>query len=73
VASRPSAPVEPSLGPKRRTIGVFIFAAFIWKIIAVEPQSVTESKRWIGRIVVGTIGVEMAGTLVQILTGSLSH
>lgn len=56
------------------SVGALAFiAAFIWKIVAVEPQSVTESKRWIGRIVVGTIGVEMAGTLVQILTGSLSH
>jgi len=35
---------------------------------------VNAAKQWIGRIVVGTIGVEMAGTLVQILTSSLgSH
>ena len=49
-------------------------AAFIWKMTAVNSTSVNAAKQWIGRIVVGTIGVEMAGTLVQILTSSLgSH
>jgi hypothetical protein len=45
----------------------------IWKMTAVDSQSVNSSKRWIGRIVIGTIGVEMAGTLVQVLTSSLGH
>lgn len=45
--------------------------AFIWKMTAVNSTSVNAAKQWIGRIVVGTIGVEMAGTLVQILTSSL--
>lgn len=41
---------------------------------AVEPKSIQEAKLWIQRIVVGTIGVEMAGTLVHVLTGSIpSH
>jgi hypothetical protein len=48
----------------------FIFA-FLWKMTAVEPKSVLQAKQWIQRIVVGTIGVEMAGTIVKILTGSL--
>ena len=50
----------------------FIFA-FLWKMTAVEPRAVLQAKQWIQRIVVGTIGVEMAGTIVKILTGSLPH
>jgi hypothetical protein len=48
----------------------FIFA-FLWKITAVEPRTVLQAKQWIQRIVVGTIGVEMAGTLVHVLTSSV--
>ena len=48
----------------------FIFA-FIWKITAVESKSALAAKQWIQRIVVGTIGVEMAGTLVHVLTGTV--
>lgn len=56
------------------SVGALAFiAAFIWKMTAVNSQSVNSSKQWIGRIVIGTIGVEMAGTLVQILTSSLGH
>ncbi|HEY3084820.1 MAG TPA: hypothetical protein VGK28_05110 [Candidatus Dormibacteraeota bacterium] len=51
----------------------FIFA-FIWKITAVESKSALAAKQWISRIVVGTIGVEVASSLVSILTGSVpSH
>ncbi len=47
---------------------------FLWKMLAVQPQSVLQAKQWIQRIVIGTIGVEMAGTLVHVLTGSVpSH
>src|SRR5436309_7139735 len=43
------------------SIGALAFVcAFIWKMVAIEPRSVMEAKRWIGRIVFGTIGVEMA-------------
>src|SRR6202011_5175546 len=50
------------------SIGALAFVcAFIWKMIAIEPRSVMEAKRWIGRIVFGTIGVEMAGMLVRVL------
>ena len=45
--------------------------AFLWKMTAVESRSVLQAKQWIQRIVVGTIGVELAGTLVHVLTGSI--
>lgn len=48
----------------------FIFA-FLWKITSVEAKSALEAKLWIQRIVVGTIGVEVAGALVSILTSSV--
>jgi hypothetical protein len=48
----------------------FIFA-FLWRITAVEAKSALEAKQWIQRIVVGTIGVEVAGSLVTILTSSV--
>jgi hypothetical protein len=48
----------------------FIFA-FLWKITAVEAHSALAAKQWIQRIVVGTIGVEVAGSLVSILTNSV--
>ena len=54
------------------SIGALAFVlAFIWKMVAVEPKTVLQAKQWIQRIIVGTIGVEMAGTLVKVLTGSL--
>jgi hypothetical protein len=37
----------------------------------VEAKSALEAKQWIQRIVVGTIGVEVAGALVSILTSSV--
>jgi uncharacterized membrane protein len=48
----------------------FIFA-FIWKITAVESKSALAAKQWIQRIVVGTIGVEVASSLVGVLTNSV--
>jgi len=48
----------------------FIFA-FIWKITAVETKSALAAKQWIQRIVAGTIGVEVASSLVGILTSSV--
>ena len=54
------------------SVGALAFvAAFLWKMVAVEPRSVLEARRWIGRIVFGTIGVEMAGTLIKLLVGSV--
>ncbi|MHB8510465.1 MAG: hypothetical protein ACYDGR_17790, partial [Candidatus Dormibacteria bacterium] len=31
--------------------GLAFVLAFLWKIVAIEPRAVMESKRWIGRIV----------------------
>ena len=54
------------------SIGALAFlVAFMYKIIAVDPHSVMEAKRWIGRIVFGTIGVEIAGTLTHALIASV--
>ncbi len=54
------------------SIGVLAFIfAFIWKITAAESHSALAAKQWIQRIVVGTIGVEVAGSLVDILTKSV--
>ena len=50
----------------------FIFA-FLWKITAVESKSALAAKEWIQRIVVGTIGVEVAASLVSILTNSVPN
>jgi len=56
------------------SIGALAFVfAFIWKMVAVEPRSVLEAKRWIGRIVFGTLGVELAGLLVRVLVDSVNH
>ncbi|HEX6547831.1 MAG TPA: hypothetical protein VF134_03735 [Candidatus Dormibacteraeota bacterium] len=55
------------------SIGALAFVfAFLWKMTSVDPHSVTQAKQWIQRIVIGTIGVEMAGVLVNVLTGSLA-
>jgi hypothetical protein len=45
--------------------------AFMYKIVAVDPHSVMEAKKWIGRIIFGTIGVEVAGTLTHALIASV--
>lgn len=54
------------------SVGALAFvAAFLWKMVAIEPRSVLEARRWIGRIVFGTIGVEMAGILIKLLLASV--
>jgi len=54
------------------SIGALAFlVAFMYKIVAVDPRSVMEAKRWIGRIVFGTIGVEGAGTLTHAIIASI--
>jgi hypothetical protein len=56
------------------SIGALAFVfAFLWKVIAVDPRSVVQARQWLQRIVLGTVGVEMAGTLVKVLTDSLSR
>lgn len=54
------------------SVGALAFlVAFTYKIIAVEPRSVMEARRWIGRIVFGTVGVEVAGTLTHAIIASV--
>jgi len=54
------------------SIGALAFiGAFLWKITAVEAHSAHAAKQWIQRIVVGTIGVEIASSLIGILTSSV--
>jgi hypothetical protein len=54
------------------SVGALAFLiAFMYKIVAVDPRSVMEAKRWIGRIVFGTIGVEVAGTLTHAIISSV--
>jgi hypothetical protein len=56
------------------SVGALAFLiAFMYKIVAVEPQSVTQAKRWVGRIVFGTIGVEIAGTLTHALIATIPN
>jgi hypothetical protein len=50
--------------------GLAFVAAFLWKMVAVDARSVMESKRWIGRIVFGTLGVELATVLVRALVSA---
>jgi hypothetical protein len=55
------------------SIGALAFVlAFLYKMVAIEPRAVMEAKRWLGRIVFGTIGVELAGTLVKVLVSAAS-
>lgn len=53
--------------------GLAFVLAFLWKMVAVDARSVMESKRWITRIVFGTVGVELAGTLVHALVNEVPH
>jgi hypothetical protein len=56
------------------SVGALAFVlAFLWKMVAVEPRAVLESKRWIGRIVFGTLGVELATQLANLITSSTPH
>src|SRR2546429_3092318 len=54
------------------SIGALAFVvAFLWKMLAVQPQSGLQAKQWIQRILIGTIGVEIAGPLAAALPGSV--
>ncbi len=53
--------------------GLAFVLAFLWKMVAVDSRSVMESKRWIGRIVFGTLGVELATQLTRLLTSAAAH
>jgi hypothetical protein len=68
---RPGSGVAP-LSPWVNS-SLLLVHAFLWKMTAVESRSVLQAKQWIQRIVVGTLGVELAGILVHVLTGSIPH
>ena len=48
-----------------------LLMAFVYRIVAMDPRSAYEAKRWIGRIVVGTVGAEIAGTLTHALIATI--
>jgi len=48
-----------------------LLVAFVCRIVAVDTRSAYEAKRWIGRIVVGTVGAEIAGTLTHALLATI--
>jgi uncharacterized membrane protein YeaQ/YmgE (transglycosylase-associated protein family) len=50
-----------------------LLAAFVCRMVAADPRSAYEAKRWIGRIVVGTVGAELAGTLTQALIATIPN
>ena len=45
--------------------------AFTYKIVAVDQRSVAGARRWIGRIVFGTIGVKIAETLTHAIISTV--
>lgn len=45
--------------------------AFVYRIVVLDQRAAYEAKRWIGRIVVGTVGAEIAGTLTHALIATI--
>ena len=57
-----------------RSLGTLaIVCAFVWRIIAPSPHSAGEAQRWLGRIAIGTLGVELAGLLTHVLLSAVPH
>ncbi len=48
-----------------------LLSAFVWRMVAAEPRSASEARRWIGRILVSTVGAEVAGTLTHVLLSTI--
>jgi hypothetical protein len=48
-----------------------LLGAFVYRMVAADPRSAYEAKRWIGRIVVSTVGAELAGTLTHALIATI--
>lgn len=48
-----------------------LLTAFVYRIVAVDQRTASEAKRWIGRILVGTVGAELAGTLTHALLATI--
>ena len=56
------------------SLGTLAFVcAFVWRIVAPNPHSAMEAQRWLGRIAVGTLGVELAGLLTHVLLAAVPH
>jgi hypothetical protein len=54
------------------SLGALAFVgAFLWRIFAISPRSVMEANRWLQRIVIGTIGVELSTVLAHLVVGSV--
>jgi hypothetical protein len=53
-------------------VGTLAFVcAFVWRVVAPNPHSAMEAQRWLGRIAVGTLGVELAGLLTHVLLAAV--
>jgi len=48
-----------------------LLGAFVYRMVAIDPRAAYEAKRWIGRIVVSTVGAELAGTLTHALIATI--
>jgi hypothetical protein len=56
------------------SLGTLAFVcAFIWRVVAPSPHSALEAQRWLGRIAIGTLGVELAGVLTHVLLSAVPH
>ena len=54
------------------SLGTLAFVcAFIWRVVAPSPHSALEAQRWLGRIAIGTLGVELAGVLTHVLLSAV--
>jgi hypothetical protein len=48
-----------------------LLGAFVFRMVAADPRSAYEARRWIGRIVISTVGAELAGTLTHALIATI--
>ncbi|MGA9774966.1 MAG: hypothetical protein WBU92_03485 [Candidatus Dormiibacterota bacterium] len=56
------------------SLGTLAFVcAFVWRVVAPSPHSALEAQRWLGRIALGTLGVELAGVLTHVLLSAVPH
>jgi hypothetical protein len=56
------------------SLGTLAFVcAFVWRVVAPSPHSAMEAQRWLGRIAIGTLGVELAGLLTHVLLSAVPH
>ncbi len=56
------------------SLGTLAFVcAFAWRVVAPNPHSAMEAQRWLGRIALGTLGVELAGVLTHVLLSAVPH